>query len=427
MVLSGRGRTFIAVGVVSVLTGLVLGVVDLERVGVFMLALPAAAWLAVRQARSGLGVAHLADPDTVEVGEPVEVRVALTNPNGFGTGPLRVSEEVPGAAPLRFSVAGVRARQRRTIAYPLPALGRGRYSIGPTSITASDPFGLVLASSVSADVAGLTVRPQRQPLPRLTLPMAWRDGGSHASHSVGSGGSDDASVREYRHGDDLRKIHWRSTARSGAFMVRQEERPWHGRTIVLLDTRTNAYPYDHPGVGKIAQPETSPFEWAVSAAASIAVHLIERGRRVSVVTGSGATAHEDAPQLLDLLADTKPAMRSDLEPLARALTGSGRDSTMFAIIAAYDTRQLRELTAHPRIPGSAVALLISPETFELEVGPASADVAGRPVAAAENGPDWRDAADLLRAAGWRVVGVRGGDQLADLWPALLSQTMGALR
>ena len=52
---------------------------------------------------------------------------------------------------------------------------------------------------------------------------------------MGVGGSDDASVREFRHGDDLRKIHWRSTARTGAMMVRQEERPWHGESLVLLE------------------------------------------------------------------------------------------------------------------------------------------------------------------------------------------------
>jgi len=50
-----------------------------------------------------------------------------------------------------------------------------------------------------------------------------------------------ASVREHRHGDDLRKVHWRATARSGELMVRLEERPWRAQATLLLDTRTRAH------------------------------------------------------------------------------------------------------------------------------------------------------------------------------------------
>ncbi|HET6209229.1 MAG TPA: DUF58 domain-containing protein, partial [Jatrophihabitans sp.] len=234
--LSTRGRTFIAVGVLALLTGLLLGVVDLQRVGVLLLVLPVPAWLAVRQARSGLRVGHAVSPSRIVVGDRAEVRLVLGNPQAFGTGPLRITESVPGGRPLRFSVAGVRGRQRRTVAYPLPELRRGRYLVGPTTVIASDPFGLVTADTRSTDTAQLIVQPRTVPLAPLTLPIAWRDGAATLSHSVGAGGSDDASVRAFRDGDDLRKIHWRSTAKSGELMVRQEERPWHGESLILLDT-----------------------------------------------------------------------------------------------------------------------------------------------------------------------------------------------
>jgi uncharacterized protein (DUF58 family) len=416
--LSARGRTFIAVGVISTLAGLVLGVTDLQRVGILLLVLPIPAWLAVRQSRAALRIGHSVRPARLEAGQRAEVRLVLSNPNAFNTGPLRITEAVPGGRPLQFSVAGIRGRQRRTVAYPLPTLRRGRYSVGPTSVTASDPFGLVVADSRSADTAELIVQPVRETLPAMVLPMAWRDGGSNTSHSVGSGGSDDASVRDYRHGDDLRKIHWRSSARSGGLMVRQEERPWHGQTMVLLDTRVTAYPVS------AEEADSAAFEWAVSAAASVAAHLSERHRRVRLVTGSGRSADDDVATLLDLLADTKPAMRGDLGPLATSMGGAGRDASVFAVLAAHDSATFAELTARPRAPGSAVAVLVRPWTFP------TARAAARPIdAPADAGRDdvsdvreaqWHEAAELLRSAGWRVIGARAGDTLAELWPAALA-------
>lgn len=412
--LSVRGRTFVAVGIISTLSGLILGVLDLERVGVLLLTLPVPAWLAVRQARSGLRLGHSVIPARTVVGSHAEVRLVLGNPNAFGTGPLRITETVPRGQPLRFSVAGVRGRQRRTVAYPLPALRRGRYVVGPAAVTASDPFGLVVADTRSTDTAELIVQPCRDPLPALALPIAWRDGAAALSHSVGVGGSDDASVRDFRHGDDLRKIHWRSTARAGALMVRQEERPWHGESLVLIDTRASAY----PTAG--AETESAAFEWAISAAASIGCHLAERGRRVAIVNGSGRVAHDDVSAILDLLADTKPALRADVQPLGDALTGLGRDASVFAILAATDHSALAQLATRPRLPGSAVALLIRPWSFAAS----AAEVTDGNAAAQAV---WQAAADSLRSGGWRVVGADARDRLAALWPALLADNSGARR
>ncbi len=407
--LSNRGRTFITVGLISLATGMMLGVVDLQRLGVLLLVLPVPAWLAVRQARSGLRVGHAVSPSRVVVGERAQVRLVLGNPHSFGTGPLRITETVPGGRPLRFSVAGVRGRQRRTVAYPLPSLRRGRYTVGPTTVMASDPFGLVTADTRSTDVGELVVRPATVALANLTLPIAWRDGAATLSHSVGVGGSDDASVREYRHGDDLRKIHWRSTARAGAFMVRQEERPWHGESLVLLDHRALAYPTSP------SEPDAAALEWAISAAASIACHLAERGRRVSVVTGDGEVAHDKPSAILDLLADVKPALRADLEPLSAALNGLGRDAAVFAVLAATPKASVSGLLSRPRMPGSSVALLLRPWTWTGNTQDLLAEAA------------WQSSADVLRAAGWRVVPAEAGNEIAELWPSLLSARAAVAR
>jgi uncharacterized protein (DUF58 family) len=282
--------------------------------------------------------------------------------------------------------------------------------VGPTTVIASDPFGLVTADTRSTDTAELIVQPRHDELAPLILPVAWRDGAATLSHSVGVGGSDDASVREFRHGDDLRKIHWRSTARTGALMVRQEERPWHGESLVLLDTRANAYP------GATSEGlESESLEWVISASASIACHIAERGRRISLVSADGRIAHDDSTAILDLLADTKPAVRGDLAPLLTALNGLGRETSVFAVLAAYDQAALAELASRPRVPGTAVAVMVRPWTWS---GP-EANVGGEET--------WQAAADAMRAAGWRVVAAERGDELTELWPALLSNRAGLRR
>jgi hypothetical protein len=134
-----------------------------------------------------------------------------------------------------------------------------------------------------------------------------------------------------------------------------------------------------------------------------------------VVSGSGQVAHEENSSVLDLMAEVDLAQRADVAPLAAALTGLGRDASVFAILAATPKSSLGELIARPRLPGSAVALLIRPWTW---TGSGRDQIA-------ENA--WQSAADSLRASGWRVVPAESGSHLAELWPALLGARLSGHR
>ena len=116
------------------------------------------------------------------------------------------------------------------------------------------------------------------PLPQIPLGGAWTGSGDNRPRAFAIGSAEDVTVREYRRGDDLRRVHWRSSARVGELMVRREEQPWQSRATVFLDNRL----ISHRGQGV-----ASSLEAAVSAAASIAVHLSQRGFTVRLVTASG--------------------------------------------------------------------------------------------------------------------------------------------
>jgi uncharacterized protein (DUF58 family) len=417
--LSGRGRSFITVGAMSIIAGLILGIEDLQRVGVLLLVLPLAAWLVVRQSRGNLRVEHSVAPQQLEVGATSDVTLTLLNPAALATGPLRITETVPGTQQLRFSVSGIRARQRRTIRYPLPALRRGRYQVGPTAVQRSDPFGLVHAESRSAQDTEVVVRPAVTALPVLALPTTSTDGSAAFSHSIGTGGSDDLSVREYRHGDDRRKIHWRSSARTGAIMVRQEERPWQGETLVVLDTRARSFTRPSGGQPSVGQQaaDSASFEWAVSAVASIAAHLAGRGRKVSLVTGAGQLVRDSTPAILDLLADVQPTPSTSLGPLLHGLNGPGRDATVIALLAGTDAAAMHELLGSSQRPGGRpIALLLDTADWTGSAG----TTAGSEVEPTD--PEWGACAAALRGGGWRVVPVRSGDDLGQRWSIALGGT-----
>src|SRR3712207_7749235 len=69
---------------------------------------------------------------------------------------------------------------------------------------------------------------------RIRHTRYWRDWSSDVCSSD--------LTRAYRHGDDLRKVHWRATARTGELMVRLEERPWRAEATPFLDTPARGHP-----------------------------------------------------------------------------------------------------------------------------------------------------------------------------------------
>ena len=147
--------------------------------------------------------------------------------------------------------------------------------IGPLEVVVGDPFGLTSLATVAAPKVALTVYPhvdQIDPLPYTTGhdPLA----GARQPNSLGRTGEDFYALRPYVVGDDLRRIHWPSSARHDELLVRQNELPWQGRTTVLLDVRKAAHSGDS-------------LEVAVSAAASIVAATARRNDLVRLVTTAG--------------------------------------------------------------------------------------------------------------------------------------------
>ena len=402
--LTTRGRCLLAAGLAAALCSLVLGEKDLLRVACFLVALPLIAAGAVVRTRFRLRCARQVLPARVQVGQPAEVVLELENVSMLPTGLLLLEDDLPytlGGRP-RFMLDRVRPGAPRRVRYPVRSDVRGRYRVGPLRLRLTDPFGLVELTRSFTSVDRLTVVPAVQPLPAIALTGAWHAGGDSTARAVSVRGEDDAATREYRHGDDLRKVHWRSTARVGKLMVRREERPWQSTATLLLDTRAVAHRGDGPG---------SSLEWAVSAVASIGVHLGRLGYTLRLLTDTGPVEpgvdFAEEGVLLDHLAEVTFAHRTDMHGAVNALRGGeGRHGTLIALLGAIGLTEARALTSSRSAQEANIAILIDAASW----------VGAAPKTLPEGGSEPDAVAEHLVRNGWRVIRADRGSLLPQLWP-----------
>jgi uncharacterized protein (DUF58 family) len=417
--LTTRASCLLAAGVTALVCGLLLGVVDLVRAGVLVLAVPIAAALVVFRSQVRIANRRSAEPGRAVAGGTVTVHLTLTNRSLLRTGALMLEDQLPAhlQGRARFVLDdGLASRESRTVSYRMPRLPRGRYRAGPLRIRLTDPFRLVDLMRSFTATNEFVVAPVVEPLPSTALSRSQDIGENAGSHSIGSHGADDASTREYRTGDDLRKIHWRSSARMGSLMVRQEERPWQGQVTVLLDLRDTAH-------SRRTQPDPDvrrhdSMEWAISAAASIGTHLLMSGRELGLVSDLGAPtrlALADSGQLSDFLATVRSQRQDDLSRVAGLISLLTRETTVVAVLGEVDAHSLRLLAeAHPRGSRStAFAILLDTGTW----------AGGQP-----GGSDsaCHRAARVLRGAGWRAIVVTNSDTISHTWQSLIQPRGGLL-
>jgi uncharacterized protein (DUF58 family) len=395
--LTVRGYSFFSAGVGSTVAAIFVGYQPLLRVGVLLIAVPIAAAAVTTASRYRISCQRTLDPARVPVGSYAHVGLHLRNAARLASSPLLIEDRVPytlGSRP-RFVLRRIEPYGRREVRYRMRTDNRGQYTIGPLTVRSADPLGLFeLTRSFSAQHT-LTVAPHVDPLPAILLGTVWTGhGDGHATHAAAAG-EDDVGVREYRYGDELRRIHWKATAHHGEMMVRREELNWHSRCSVVLDDRVGA----HQGTGP-----ASSLEWAISAAASCAVHLLHQGYtvRLSTVAAAGEITADSEDEILESLAVLRPVHASSV--MVRQNPEGESDGLVVAVLGELGTADATELVRGKPGKADAIAFLLDTRTW-----------AGAPDVVQQDGPD--PAAVLLEAGGWRVVHARVSDRFPDLWRA----------
>ncbi|MER6973977.1 DUF58 domain-containing protein [Nocardioides sp. NPDC000445] len=407
-----RGRAFLAAGITAIVCGILLDQATLSRIGMLLVALPLVTAVVAAWGRYRLALVRHIEPHLTEAGQPAKVELTIANEGRIPTGTLLLEETVPyalGGRP-RFVVDRIGFGWRHKLGYQIRSEIRGRFDIGPMRVTVADPFGLVELNRAFQSTVPFTVTPRVVPLPPTPLTGNATSSGDSRPRAFLGGSAEDVTVREYRRGDELRRVHWRSSARLGELMVRREEQPWQARATVFLDNRRSV----HRGQGA-----GSSFEHAVVVAASVAVHLVEAGYSVRLVTSGGNTAgaagsgelnagwHDregqaDAAALLEALAVVETVQHHRID--ASWIGEAGQGGVTVAVLGSLDEEDAGVLRRVRHHTGAALAFSLAVDGWSaVHLAPEQQRPSGVP---------------LLIQNGWKAVELGVGDSVATRWREL---------
>ncbi|WP_107079321.1 DUF58 domain-containing protein, partial [Micromonospora sp. MH33] len=230
-------------------------------------ALVTAAW------RPRLTVERVADPDRVTRGEPAAMVLTVRN-----TGRLRaanlVAEDRCGGRLVPVPLLRLRPGRDTEVRYPVPTRRRGVVPVGPLRVTRRDPLGLVALARAYGEPLPVWVHPRIHPL--SAVPTGAGRSLDGRTDSVPHGSITFDSLREYVVGDELRRVHWRTSARVGELMVRENVDTSLPRLVVVLDNRAAAHPDRAAGVAE-------SFESGCEAAASVVAAATREDLPVSLL------------------------------------------------------------------------------------------------------------------------------------------------
>jgi uncharacterized protein (DUF58 family) len=353
-----REGWLVAVGAAAlIVVGRFLGAFELYLLGAGIAALVIVALLAVVLTRLRVGVSRALVPPRVHAGSPARVELRMANHASHRTPVLRLRDAVTGTRGANLLLSPLAPGEATRAAYQLPTDRRGVLKVGPLEVIVADPFGLSQSRTSALGTSQLIVYPRIDQIAPIALASA-HDPQATARHpnAVGRVGDDFYALRPYVVGDDLRKVHWPSTARLGELVVRQHELPWQERTTVMLDVRS----YSHTAAS---------FELAVSAAASILVACFGRGDQVRLFTsdrvdsgfGNGRS-HLDA--LLDHLAvvqlDQAASIQASFDELGR-VSGGG---SLVLVVAALSSNDLVRFAGLRKRYGHVVTVMFEPSSYD---------------------------------------------------------------
>ncbi len=356
--LTRRGRALLTMAILVYAVGVLLGYVELVVLAAApILALGTGVFWILRS--PNLEVTRVIAPSRVTRGNPAFGELRITNPNSLASAPLRVLESC-GSTEIWVDVPRLGPSAVTVKRYRLPTERRGVYPVGPLRITRTDPLGLWRKARQLGGFDKLWVHPFVHQLGGMPAGRIKSLDGV-ASNRVTQGGVAFHALRDYQRGDDMRMVHWRSTARTGTLMVRENLETSLPQMTVLVDTRASSHDADG-------------FEEVIEAAASVLAAASRSQLPVRLLTTCGRAASGRGParrgSLLDLLAELGlSAVRDPLKVQISRLGTERRGDTLVILTGAPSTEEIVVLAGLARRYNDAVIGFVTSKAQEIVLPP----------------------------------------------------------
>jgi len=226
--------------------------------------------------RSAISIALGIPHSRVVVGETAVGEIVVENPGRSRL--LGSAVEIPvGASLAEVALPGMHRGGQFRHEFAIPTVRRGIIPVGPVRTVRADPIGLVRRELEWTRVQELFVHPRTIAIPSFSTGFV-RDLEGNPTRDLTNSDVSFHALREYMPGDERRYIHWKSTARTGRYMVRQFEETRRSHLVIALSLASTDYATEEE------------FEMAVSVAGSLGVRAIRDARTVTVV------ASQNTPQ-----------------------------------------------------------------------------------------------------------------------------------
>lgn len=323
-------------GIICLGLALVTGYVALAICGFGFLLVIGLGLLLVGRPPGGLMSRSVA-PDQITRGDEAVVTLSSRNRALTPSAPMQAVDRVAGTE-VELIVPGAGPRQTATVEYSFRALRRGEIDLGPVVLERIDPWGLYRRQGRLSDITTLLVHPRIHPLDlRLGGHRQGLEGGQADRDMLGS--NQFSTLREYVVGDELRQVHWKSSARVGKLMVKQLVDNPLPRALVIIDTDISTY----PPAQQTSDGLVDFTEEAVDVAASIAAALVEAGLpatvRASTTDDSVEVLRaEDIPRMLDMLALVEVGQPSRAPVPLRPMVLAARATSLYLVTGSLSPR-----------------------------------------------------------------------------------------
>ena len=273
-----RGWAALGAGVALIVLWIAFGEQLLLATAALLVFGTLAGMIQVRRSAPSVEVSREISPTQIHDGDSAIVKLELLSRRRSSN--VLVTDSVGSLGSAVFLADRLNADVPMVARYEVDCRPRGIYTVGPAHIKVQDLLGLADRGRIMGSTSRLVVYPKIDPLEGLPI-VRGQDPNQNVARSRHSpvGGDDFFTLRQYQQGDDLRRVHWPSSARMDQLMIKQLEMPWQSRAFIALDPRHSAY------------PSPAAFEHAVRAAASVVAHLQKSGFAPTVWLGGTRVTH----------------------------------------------------------------------------------------------------------------------------------------